>query len=71
MISDIEFQALQGKFDSNAFNTIMHDLEPTKDQLLRILRQVDFYIDTLESFGKEDLVEESMKELKKALLYIL
>jgi len=63
LISDIEFQALNNKFDDTKFNNILTNTKPTKDQLLRTLRQVKFYINTLEAFGKEELVEKSIREL--------
>ena len=69
-ISDIEFQALLGKFDQEKFDSLLQT-ERTTDNLVRTLRQVDFYIDTLEEFGMPEKVEASMTTLKERLQEII
>jgi len=66
-ITKFEFQALKKKFHSKKFDIMLTTTKPTKDQLLRSLRQVNFYIDTLEAFGKGATIEKSVKDLESEI----
>jgi len=66
-ITEIEFEALRNEFNVNKFDNMLTYTEPTKDQLLRTLRQVNFYIDTLKAFGKGAAIEKSVKDLESEI----
>ena len=73
-ISEYEFLALQDLLKEleieNLKETILKS-NPTKDMLIRTLRQIDFYINTLEENDKGDKIPSSISLLKNSLENLL